>query len=126
MWWKIYFWFFTVFTIIGLFSLLQYSPLAIGDIVVVILNIVLIVGLYAFVFKKYIFSPRIWKIIFWIIIIFLVETFLELYVLPKDFVNNYLSFLKSNMPFSESDALLGWLISLPILYAIYKLSTKDK
>ena len=122
MWWKIYFWILFILTTIGLFPILQYAPFKIADIISVLLNLVLVVATYTYVYKKRVLQRKQWKIILWIVIFLFIEEMLELYVLPKDFIATLLPFWKSSFPFSSGERLFSWLMSLPAVYATYKLS----
>lgn len=122
MLWKLYFWIFTILSIIGLFALLPNAPFGIVDFIGLVLNFVLILAMYAYVYQKTFLSKKQWKIIFWLMIFFLVEELAELYFLPKDFVANLFPFLKSTITFNPGERLFSWLISLPGVYAAYKLS----
>ena len=124
MWWKIYFWIYLIISVISVFALLEYAPFGLADILGLLLNIVVLLAIYAYVFKKNVLQAGHWKILFWIVIFFFVEEMLELFVLPKDFVANLIPFLKSNVPLSTGERLFSWLVSLPGVYAIYKLGQK--
>lgn len=122
--WKIYFWAYTILTVIGLFAYTQYAPLLFGDMLSLILGVLMLVGLYTFTFGKSVFSPQVWAIIFWAHIIFIVESILEIYVLPKDISNTYLFMFKSVIPVSANEILFGWLITLPGIYALYQIGPR--
>lgn len=124
MWWKIYFWIYLIGNVINVFISLQFAPFGISDITGILLGIFLQLALYAYVFKKTVLQANYWKILFWIVVFFFVEEMLELFVLPKDFVANFAPFLKTNISLSAEERLFSWLISLPGVYAIYKLGQK--
>ncbi|RJP45765.1 MAG: hypothetical protein C4584_02800 [Armatimonadetes bacterium] len=124
MWWKIYFWILLILSVVGLFGLLSGPRFAFADIVGFIFNIVVLVGLYAYIYKKNIWHPLIWKVAFWIWVVFSVEMFLELYILSEDFINKYLFVFKSNLSYSEFEVLLSWLLAAPAIYVLYILSKK--
>jgi len=126
MFWKIFFWVIVVLTLIGMISIANQTPLVFADVLGLILNIILMIGLYVFAYHKKIFTPQIWKIIFWIVIIFFVEAILEIYILPKEFINTYLSFIQSKLSPSPAETVFTWVISLPMIYAIYKLAFARK
>jgi len=125
---KVYSWIFTVFTIIGLVAIVKDAPLVFADVLGVILNILLMTGAYVFAYNKKFLTNQTWKIIFWILILFSIEMLLEVYILPKDFINNYLSFLQSKaMAISNPiDAVISWILALPAIYSIYKLGFGKK
>lgn len=122
MWWKIYFWIITIISIIGLFGLLGHSPLIFGDLIGFVLNVLMLIGVYAYVFKKKIFSASIWKIIFWLNVILFVIAIVDLYFLPG-FTKQYLSFLESKVSSAASSGAIVFtlVLTLPTLYAMYKL-----
>lgn len=125
MWWKIYFWIYLILNVIGVFALLQYAPFGIVDVIGISLSIILQLAAYAYVFKKNVLKINHWKILFLIVLFLFVEEMLELFVLPKDFVVNFAPFLKSNILANPGERLFSWLISLPAVYAIYKLGQKQ-
>jgi len=122
MWWKIYFWVILVLTVVGMFGLLQNAPLAFIDVIDLVWSIFLLIGIYAYVYKKKIFSADAWKGIFYISILFLIISFLDLYILPKGFMEDTLPFLKSNIPSDDSNSILfAWVLLLPAVYVVYQL-----
>ena len=126
MWWKIYFWIYTVIMvlgIIGLFSVL--SSFAFVDIVSYILNIVLYVGLYGYVFKKRILEPKWWSIVFWINAVGWTLSIVDWFLLNRQ-LENALPFLKSGLSLSSGDLLFAVLSSLPALYAVRLLASSKK
>ncbi len=125
-WWKTYFWVNFVILILGLFGLIENAPLKFIDLFGLGLNIVLLFGLYSFVFGKKLFSASIWNITFWIATVLNIEALLEIYVLPKPFIDQYLWFLKSSIAISPSWILFGILFMLPNLYAIYQLGQEKQ
>jgi len=124
MWWKIYFWIYLILSVVGIFALLQHTPLGLVDILGLLLSIVLLLAIYAYAFKKNILQVSYWKILFWIVIFLFVEEMLELFVLPKDFISNLIPFLKNNVPLNAGERLFSSLFSLPNVYVIYKLGQK--
>lgn len=124
MLWKIYFWAYLVINVFGIFALLKFSPLGLIDIIGVLLSVVLFLGLYSYVFKKKILDGKTWKILFWVVIFLLAEEILEIYVLPKDFLQNAFPILKSSLPIDKGESLFSWLISVPAVYSMYKLSSQ--
>jgi len=118
MWWKIYFWIILILTVISLLVLPQYFPLGPYDIISVLISVILLLGTYTFVCRKKILQ-KYWKPIYWILVFFFIEELLEIYIFPKDLVTNL---LQSNIPLNPTERVLSLLLSLPALYAIYKLS----
>lgn len=123
--WKVYFWLYLTVSVIGAFGLLQYVPLSLGDFLGLLLAIILIIAAFAYTFKqKRSLKTKQWRWLFWIVLFFLIEELLEIYVFPKDVITTYLSFLKTSAPLTDNDRLFGWLISAPAFYSLYKLSFK--
>jgi len=56
----------------------------------------------------------------------LLEGFLELFVLPKQFVDTYLNFFRLDIPVNAFDWLLTLILSLPALYATFVLAMAGK
>lgn len=124
MWWKAYFWIYSLLTLIGLFSLLEYAPLFFVDFVGILLNLVFVFALYNYTFKKKIGDKKYWYILFWISVFLFLEEIIELYFLPSGFIASFMPFLKSNVPLSLTGRLFSWLMSAPAVFALYKLSRK--
>ncbi len=112
-----------VLGIIGLFSVL--SSFAFVDIVSYILNIVLYVGLYGYVFKKRILEPKWWSIVFWINAVGWTLSIVDWFLLNRQ-LENALPFLKSGLSLSSGDLLFAVLSSLPALYAVRLLASSKK
>lgn len=126
MWWKIYFWALLILLIIGSFAILQYAPLTVMDVMGLISEVLLFVGLFSFVFKKSFLNPSFWKILFWVYILFFTLNLLELFVFPEGFSEKYLSFLSSNIPSKPEDVLFAIILYIPALYAVYQLGQGKK
>ncbi len=126
MWWKIYFWSVAILIVIGSFSILEYAPIAPIDIISIILEDAMLVGIFAYVYKRHILDKQYWKIIFYVIMSFLVIGLLEIYALPKDFIANLFPFLKSNIPLESEYALFGMILYIPAYYALYQLAFNKK
>jgi hypothetical protein len=132
MWWKIYFWIICCILIFDITALFSDKIINIYLFIIDILNtVILLIGLYAYVFKKRIFSRTFWEFFLWInIVYFLLES---LYILaPENPFIKYLSYLQST---KLSDELLfaGLLqrvfsiafsaaFLLPLVFSIYQLS----
>jgi len=121
MLWKLYFWILSVLVAIGLFAgVVLTNSYNAFDWVGLIISILSLFGLFTFVYKKPIFTAQVWKVIFWISIV------LDAYYLfyestpVKDFVPN---FLRPNVSSSNAiETLIGVVLELPILYALYQLT----
>lgn len=120
MWWKIYFWIITILILIGVFwgeLTVFYNAF---DWIAIILGIPSLVGLFAFVYKKPISTGQIWKVIFWLTIV--LDAYYLFYASTpvKDIVP---IFLRPSVTSSNPiEALIGVVLELPILYALYQLA----
>jgi Novel STAND NTPase 1 len=114
-----------ILKIIGVDYSIQNLPfLGLINFIVPLLSIILLLAVYSYAFKENILHANCWKILLWLVVFFVVESLLEVYVFPKDFVSNILQFLKRHIYFSRWELLVEWLVSLPGIYALYKLSSK--
>src|SRR3989338_5520123 len=111
LWWKIYFWVYLIFGVFSLPVYLNYSPLGLFEIIGLLSGIVLLLAIYAYVFKKKVLETSHWRIILWIVVFLFVEEMIELFVLPKDFMANFIPILTSKIPVSAGDRLFSWLLS---------------
>lgn len=124
-WWKIYFWVSLVLSAIGLVGVYGQQPVwSFGAWLEVITSIVGLIGLFAFIYHKSIFSRTFWRVFFWIMavswvfsLIYIFTPLEEIFVLPK--------WLESQSITSETEFLLGILMGLPMVYAIYRLGQRD-
>ncbi|MBI2330553.1 hypothetical protein HYU94_04120 [Candidatus Daviesbacteria bacterium] len=127
MWWKIYFWVLLILTIIGfIVSVPLLTSLTFADWRGVAESVLIVIGAYAYVFKKEVFRSQVWKILFWYLIIFW-----SLDLLYHLFLGQSLDFLqvlfKNSSEVSGSiggdfGVLASIILGLPALYAIYKLA----
>ncbi len=78
------------------------------------LQIVGVIALYSFVFKKPVFQPFFWKIALIVFVFFL----------GLGVVNSINPALLSGIPTSESPSLISILLTVPIAYAMYRLAFK--
>lgn len=126
MWWKVYFWIYTVLMILGVISLFfVFSPFTFADWIGTILNIAVYLGLYAYVFnKKDILETKWWTIIFWANLVSWTEALLDLYIL-NGAIEKALPFLKSGQIMTDANIISSVVISLPALYATYLLGSKN-
>lgn len=123
MWWKIYFWINVVLLICAFIGYGTFPSWTIRDVVDIIGCIMGLLGLYAFVYKKMVFTPMVWKWYFWIsmamILIDLGHLYSGLYTLPPYLFAPEVTQLKGiYIP------LL--LLCIPTYYAIYCLAYPEK
>lgn len=126
MWWKIYFFLIVLLLLAGSFGILQYSPLTFADIISILLEITTVVGLYTYIYKKNMGTSRFWQIIFILYATVTFITLIDIYALPKNFIEQSLPFLKSNVPQEDSTVLFTIFLYLPIQYALFQLGFKKK
>lgn len=123
MGWKIYFWVFTVLTILGGLAVFT-KPMALIDWINAPFNLILIAGLYFYAYKKKVDQSK-WKIIFWVSMVYWgINAAYEL-ILPVS-IKSQLNFLESAAfkDYSMMSMLIGFLAILPALYTLYKLSNQ--
>ncbi len=127
MWWKIYFWIILILTVIGFIgSVPLLTSLTFADWRGVAESVLIVIGAYAYVFKKEVFRNQVWKILFWYLIIFW-----SLDLLYHLFLGQSLDFLqvlfKNSSEVTSSiggdfGVLASVVLGLPAVYAIYKLA----
>ncbi len=123
-WWKIYFWLNVV--LIGLVTIIEFSypsapvGLFITDLVIYGVGLA---GVYSYIFRKEIFEAKFWKYFFWFNILYS-SLFLLYAAAPNHPIISYLSFLS----YSEDtenllvSTVIGLLLSLPYMFAMYQLA----
>ena len=133
IWWKIYFWFSAIALIYLVYAFLLLlapykseqlpSPTS-GDWIFGAFYIVLLIGLWAFVFgKRSLASLKFWKIIFWVVIAYVFQDFLY-FVMPEGLKPSIL--MEAALTSSFSGTLISHLVAIPNYYAIYWLAYKQK
>lgn len=122
MWWKIYFWIFAVLTIVGVFlSLGELNKLTLVDWVGLLLNLILVISTYSFVMNKKLFSKETWGLLFWVNLFFLTINVVYEFLLPEN-IKSSLTILQSSIEADMGMILFSFLVSIPALYALYKLA----
>lgn len=124
MWWKIYFFILTLLGIGALFTYLDAAPITFIDFLGIIGLVLAVLAVYSYSFKKKILKKETWKIIFWAQIILAAIDLINVYLLPKDFLENTLPFLVSKLESTPTDVLVGSIFAFPAFYAMYQLSRK--
>lgn len=123
IWWKVYFWLnaaLLAFVMIAEFSYPTAPPgLFIADVVIYILALI---GVYSFISRKPFFTTIFWKYFFWFNIFYSIVYIL--YAIAPDAPGiSSLSFLMYGVNGNLLGmALLGTALSLPYMYAVYRLS----
>jgi len=122
MWWKVYFWIILVMSVLGLvfgYGRMQTWPLA--SWIEIVGSIILLLGLYAYVYKKKILKPSFWNIFFWLMIFSTVFAIMWAFT-PIKTVLPLPGWFSSKVITAGVELLLGVVISIPNYYAIYRLS----
>jgi len=122
MLWKIYFWIYTVLTVLGFLFLLPQLPIFnLMDYEGIIEGIFIILGLYSYIYKKKFLSKNNWRAIFYFIaIIWVIQLIAYANAIPL--LTPYISIFKLNTISTYNEVIFGVFFSLPALYVIYKLS----
>jgi hypothetical protein len=116
VWWKIYFFFITILTALGMFSFMMNPDAGAPEYMSLIIWIVATTGLFGYVFLKPIFKPKFW-----------------LYILIADLIFSFAYYFMTNielragmsdMTFYIANAF-GIFITLPEYYALYDFSKID-
>ncbi|QQG40891.1 MAG: hypothetical protein HYV37_01035 [Candidatus Levyibacteriota bacterium] len=120
MWWKIFFWINIVFAVLAILGL-AVTKNSFWDVFSIANFIVVVVGLYAFIYRKKVFSETFWLFMFWFnIVTDIVYTF---YVFaPNDPIMKNFSFLVSGEIPNKFLIIAFSLLDIPLLYAIYQLT----
>lgn len=119
--WKSYYYIYLILTVLGMFILLpQLSSLNFAGWESIIESILLVLGTYSFVYKRSMFSKKIWASTF---IVLLIIWFLQLIFYANSFptITPMLSFLKTSYPQNYGELAFSIFLSIPALVAIYKI-----
>jgi hypothetical protein len=123
LWWKVYLWLniaLIALAVIAEFSYPSAPPgLFIADVMIYSLALI---GVYAFISKKPIFTTEFWKYLFWFNVVYSIA-FLLYAINPEAPIISYVS----NLSYGDEEYLflttvIGILLSIPYMYAIYQLS----
>jgi hypothetical protein len=113
IWWKIYFFFITILSVLGFTSLLVDPGAGMAEILLILLWVVATTGLFGFVFLKPIYKPR-----FWLNFLIAYIAFSVIYY----FVTNIDMRQGMSDGMFYGSTIFGWLISLPGYFALYAYS----
>jgi len=122
MWWKVYFWIMLVLSVIGLvFVYGSMQTWGLASLIEIVGSIILLLGLFAYVYKKKILKPSFWNIFFWLMVFNTVFAIMWAFtpiktVLPEP------SWFSSQVTTTGVELLLGIVLYIPNYYAIYCLS----
>ncbi len=120
MWWKIFLWINIVLAVFATLGL-AVTKNSFWDVFGVANFIIVIVGLYAFIYRKKVFSEIFWLFMFWFNIAY--DIIYSFYVLaPNDPLLKNFSFLVSGELPNKFLIMAFSLLDIPLLYAIYQLA----
>lgn len=134
MWWKIYFWFTTIIYIPSvLLLLLDWSKFSFGDLFILFLGILSLIGLYSYAYGKYVVQKKYWRIFFIVLIIDSVLSVLYYYtsfdLLSSIFEAKYLQYLDAQYAngsfYKTASDIFCTVFSLPFWYIMYALSFRE-
>ncbi len=86
----------------------------------VVSSLFVLLGLYAYAFKKVVFTVTFWYFFFWYNVLATIVAILWEFT-PVDTYINVPSWFSSQLEYTGTELLLGTFIGLPIFYALYKL-----
>lgn len=116
IWWKIYFFVFTILSFTGTISILAADGAGIVDYVALLLEVVATVGLFGFVFLKRILWPKFWLV------------YLILYFV-SGFFYEFLSGVDMRDGMSDNEyyisMAIGYLIAAPAYFALFLYSREN-
>ena len=111
-----------VLSVIGLvFVYGSMQTWGLASLIEIVGSIILLLGLFAYVYKKKILKPSFWNIFFWFLIFSTVFDIMWAFT-PIKTVLPLPSWLSSEVITNGVELLLGVAISIPNYYAIYRLS----
>lgn len=121
MWWKAYFWIMLILSVVGIVWLYgELNIWTVADWIEIVSTVIALVGLYAYIYQKTILTAKFWKVFFWLVILnwtlAIIHAFTplkEILILPD--------WLSSRFTTNGVDMLVGIVLSLPMVYAAYKL-----
>ncbi|WP_323816612.1 hypothetical protein [Cellvibrio sp. NN19] len=113
IWWKIYFFFITIISTIGIISILFQPNAGISEYINLVLWLMVTVGLFGFTFLKPIYKPNFWL---HVLMAYLIYSFAYYFITDID-----LRMGMSNIEFYTSTAV-GLLLSIPTYYGLFAFS----
>lgn len=124
MWWKVYFWVYVVTNVIGAIGMLTIiSKLSLGDWIGSFTNLTFLFGLYVFTFSKKEFYK--WRKLFLGNLIAFLIFMVDYFIFSENLLGSILPALKSNLGIGKGEVIFSVLLSLPALYANFKLIGKN-
>ena len=110
IWWKIYFFFITILSGVGMVSFFFEPNIGIAEYIFLPLWVVATVGIYGFVFIKPVYKPQFWLKFVVVYIVFTVAYY-------------FITEIDQRMGMGDTEFYvtnaIGWLISLPAYFALY-------
>ncbi len=127
MGWKIYFWFYAVVIVFSTLLILgEAAKASLGDWISSVNNWILFAGLYIYVFKKKgLMTKNIIRLIL-VNLILLALFMIDYLVFSENIAASILPSLKSTLGLDYTSVIIGILISLPMIYANFKLLASKK
>lgn len=135
MWWKIYFVFLSLLTFSIFFDYFTTLNWTFYDLIGFLSMVIFAIGIYAFTFRKKVFSLLFWKIYFWLAVIW--DIIYLLYIFTPLKFNKYLNFFFKSSVYpdfeitSENKLVCIFCTSLllsllPTFYMLYRLGYPKK
>lgn len=116
VWWKIYFFFITILSGVGMLFLFADPKVGIAEYISMLLWVVATAGFYGFVFIKPVYKPQ-----FWLKILIAYITFSIIYY--------FITEIDQRMGMDDMElyitTAISWIISLPAYFALYAYSKPD-
>ena len=122
MWWRTYFWTVVLISAFGIVFGYGSQPIwTSADWMDVLISVISLLGLYSYVFKKPLFPIDFWKY-FFVFTVAVSALYLLYFFTPLQYAITLPIFMQSQTLNSGQMVLLDIVISLPIYYALYKVS----
>lgn len=121
MMWKIYFWAYVILCLLGAVGYLE-NYLTMNDVISLFLALFIGMGIYSYAYNKNFFSPQVWAIGFYFIIIgFGLEAVYK--ITELDILSN---FIISKYIIGTADLAVTSVLIVPALFALWILSHQKK
>jgi hypothetical protein len=121
MWLKVYFWIYTILTVLGVLVYLPHLfTFNFATWEGLLESAALITGTYVYVYKKHVIT-NVWKPIFFLMLsVCIIQLLLYSNVIPS--LTPYLKFLETSIEQDFGTLIITIILSLPAYYAIYRLA----
>lgn len=123
--WKVYLWVYSIVAGLGSIIILsKFSTSTFAELLGPVETLIIIAGIYSYVYKKKIFSPRTALVLFWWFIVTAVLSFLRaLNVLSIPQPLNFL--FETGVEYTLISLIIGVLFTAPGIYIFYKLAYQN-